>query len=294
MTKVNLWSRLKSDMTANDSAVEWRAGGALAARGGKPAKKNPIYRTDLYDGENVYYHSQTGKGARPDMIGIDPDPCEENIRCLINTRGEGLQGRMSGDDLYINAIFRGAKITVTVREKPERVGDSDCYVIEARTNRGKYILWMDPNHGYNIARAEVSRSGNDILGKKPLAESKTPYGQYVSDKYSFRDVRFKKIGDIWVPMEATMKSIDIYSDGKKSDKCITTIQYKRTEVIVNPDHDALGSFVPKFPNGSTVRVLGVPRVRFTWKDGKYTDPQSMGEQSGKNSGSDKGSVKQAP
>ena len=51
----------------------------------------------------------------------------------------------------------------------EKVGEYQCYVVEAVVkNRGKYIIWLDPEHGYNIAQAMVRKGENAILyGKSP-------------------------------------------------------------------------------------------------------------------------------
>jgi hypothetical protein len=156
---------------------------------------------------------------------------------------------------WIAAVFRDAGSTVTVRRNTERVGDSDCYVIEAKTNRGKYAVWIDPEHGYNIAKAETSKSGKNLNFRKPLDQCIAMGLRFASTRNTIGDVRFQKIGDLWVPVQATLRNVTLFSDGSKS---VSTQRYRRTEVVVNPDHDVLGSFLPKFPNGSTVRVYGKP------------------------------------
>ena len=47
---------------------------------------------------------------------------------------------------------------------------------------------------------------------------------------------------------------------------------KITEFIINPDHEALGSFKHDFiPNGARVRLAGVSGITYTWQDGKVFD-----------------------
>jgi hypothetical protein len=232
----------------------------------KTSKENPYYDTNLYDGKKTYYHSQTFNGKQPDKVCIDPEP-GTRVEGIVHSSGDALQGKMYGDSQRIDAVFRDAGSTVRVREKPERVRDSDCYVIEAKTNRGKYTVWIDPEHGYNIAKAQVSKSGKDMFYAQHLDEVKTPYPnvRIVSTGEAIKDVRFEKIGELWIPMEGTIETAARFSDRTRF---VMTLRHKRTEVIVNPDHDALGSFVPKFPNGSSVRIVGVPRVLYTWQDGK--------------------------
>jgi hypothetical protein len=240
------------------------------------SKAKPYYSTTLYDGEKSYFHSQTHNGKQPDKIGIDPNP-GTNLQEYVASSGDPLQGKMYGDYQYIDAIFRDPGSTVTVRRKTERMGDADCYVIEAKTNRGRYTVWIDPEHGYNIAKAEVGKSGKDMQFRKPLDQCIVMGRRFVGTKNSVADVQFQKIGDLWVPMQATFRNATHFSDGSKS---VSTQRYRRTEVIVNPDHKALGSFAPKFPNGSTVRVYGEPRVRYTWRDGKYVEPENLGRKDG--------------
>jgi len=48
-----------------------------------------------------------------------------------------------------------------------------------------------------------------------------------------------------------------------------------TNIILNPDHDALKSFTPyDIPNGAIVRITSFPpKFQFVWKDGKVLDKQ---------------------
>jgi hypothetical protein len=246
---------------------------------GRVSKDKPQRQTILYDGEKIYIYTQPGNGAGKGFIGVIAEP----DKMLIEKNGynsDPLYGEFCSERQYIDTFFLAAGNKVSVRAKTERIGDSECYVVDAKTTRGKYTVWFDPNHGYNIAKAEVSKSGKDILITQPVDE--TPFGKgnpvrFASERESVKDVRFKKIGDLWVPWEGTIKSDFRLSDGSKN-SCTHRIEC--TELIVNPDHEALGSFVPKFANGTMVRVLGVARTRFTWKDGKYVDPQPMGRPGG--------------
>jgi len=43
----------------------------------------------------------------------------------------------------------------------EKVNGFDYYVIEAVTPHGKYKLWIDPEHGYNVAKAETHKANNE-------------------------------------------------------------------------------------------------------------------------------------
>ncbi|MHC4499418.1 MAG: hypothetical protein ACYS21_09940, partial [Planctomycetota bacterium] len=164
-------------------------------------------------------------------------------------RGAEVMGYLRGDmrpEERVDRILRQAR-SIRVRDRLERVGRSRCYVIEALTERGRYTLWIDPQHGYNIAKAEVFRDArqSDIVFPEHMK------GKIKMAFSSLSNVRFKKIKDVWVVMKADCKIDSETIDGKGWNK----LHYKRTEVILNPDHEALGSFVPDFEDGKEVEDL---------------------------------------
>ena len=46
-----------------------------------------------------------------------------------------------------------------------------------------------------------------------------------------------------------------------------TIHHTITQIILDPDHEALDSFIPEIENGTEIRDLE-SRARYTWQDGK--------------------------
>ena len=46
---------------------------------------------------------------------------------------------------------------ITVLPKKEVINNSECYVIMAKTNDSDYKIWINPEHGFNIARAVIER-----------------------------------------------------------------------------------------------------------------------------------------
>ena len=84
-----------------------------------------------------------------------------------------------------------------------------------------------------------------------------------------RNVRFEKIDGMWVPMEADY-GFDrrlVKGDFEKEDHHI-----KRTEFILNPDHEALGSFETDFIRyGASIHLIGTPGILYIWQDGKVVD-----------------------
>jgi hypothetical protein len=164
--------------------------------------------------------------------------------------------KLYGDSERIDRILRRAD-KISLRDKTERIGSSECYAIDAQVaGAGKYSLWIDPNHGYLIANAFGAKSpGDTTYGAK---------GAMLS--YSITNVRFSKIGALWVPMEWDVK----YEETRAPRYATSSVSHcKRTEVLLNPDfNDSV--FEPNVPNGWSVRVEGADK-RYAWQDGKAVE-----------------------
>ncbi|MHC4704444.1 MAG: LamG-like jellyroll fold domain-containing protein [Planctomycetota bacterium] len=180
-------------------------------------------------------------------FGLDPSDLrirtgEEGRDFALDTvggpgnRGHEVMGYFYGDvrpEERVDRLLRQAR-SIRVRDRLERLGRSRCYVIEALIERGRYTLWIDPQHGYNIAKAEVFREARQCDAVFPESWK----GKMKMACNSLENARFKKIEDVWVLMEVDCKTDSESIYGKGWNK----LHYKRTEVILNPDHEALRSF----------------------------------------------------
>jgi hypothetical protein len=137
---------------------------------------------------------------------------------------------------------------VSLRSQTELINGSACHVVDASNGRQRFTLWIDPEHGYHVAKAEYEESGS----RKRLSSS-------------FGDVRFEKHGDVWVPMEGTVRQRWL-----KDDKLVSegTMQIKRTSIDLHPDFAAVGAFVADLPNGTNIHVYEAPGVRHVWQNGQ--------------------------
>jgi len=81
--------------------------------------------------------------------------------------------------------------------------------------------------------------------------------------FSLKNVRFEKIGNVWVPMEADMQQAE--DNGSKTTKW----HHKRTEMALNPDFEALKAFAADdIPEGTKVIFKGQDdKTEYTWQDG---------------------------
>ena len=85
---------------------------------------------------------------------------------------------------------------------------------------------------------------------------------------SFRinSIKYKKIGDVWAPQECESET-----KRHSPDNGYFQSKSKRefTEILLDPDHDALGSFVPDdIVNGANVNIVGEVGKRYTWQNGE--------------------------
>jgi hypothetical protein len=215
-------------------------------------KENPGYNSFLWDGMSlITYRKYPNTGMAHVFVSKDKSAKEE----LISNRYKGapLLGYCPGDYKRIDLILAAAH-DMSLRDKTEAIGESKCYVIDAQTQRGKYTVWMDPDHGYNIARMQVQRKEGDRVGDRETVTNDM--------SFSLHNVRCEQIEKIWVPMEADMEQTD--SSQVRTVKC----HHKRTEVILNPDHEALKSFVADdIPEGTNVDISD-DKTKYIWQNGK--------------------------
>jgi hypothetical protein len=149
---------------------------------------------------------------------------------------------------------------ISVREDLEQVGDVACYVIDAKAKTGTYAVWLDPEHGDNIAKAETSLGSNDIYAGRKVKD-----GDSIS--ISIKNVRFEDIDGVWVPMEIDLhwgcdssKGISVYSDSHET----------VTEITIDPDHDKLGSFILDIEDGTPI-LARYSRTTYWWRNGRIVD-----------------------
>lgn len=84
---------------------------------------------------------------------------------------------------------------------------------------------------------------------------------------SIRNVRFESIEGVWIPMEA-----DFLADFKGAHKGSSRVSVRKvhqrvTEMLLNPDHAELQSFVPDIQNGTSLRIFGLPGIKYKWREG---------------------------
>jgi hypothetical protein len=220
-------------------------------------------------------------GAKLVMLSKS-DPEERRIHdTVVAYGGACLDGFFYGDVQSIDVILKNAS-KIDVRSQMENVNGVECYVIDAITDNGKYAVWITPEHGYNIAKAEVHKSINDKYFGAPMNyEAPIPKGVTfdlkqagkIKDVFFFLDsVNFREVNGVWIPDEAISRTIINYED----QETIYKKHYKRTQIDLDPDFKAIGAFIPDIPEGADVHLREAPGIRYTWEKGKLV-PREKGK-----------------
>jgi len=214
-----------------------------------------------------YYQYYRGPRLEVSKLYISSDPklAGDKEPPAMPWDGVGpFRGILSYDAERIDSILRKSD-SLSVRSALERVGSVDCYVIDAKSKHGTYAIWLDPEHGYGIAKAIVRKGPEDYIRGRPRSN----YIINPIDNYTdvTENVRFECVDGIWFPMEFELSS----TTESKNETLSGCTQYKVVYLDVNPDHNALGSFRLDgldIQDGTRVKIVEAPGIRYTWQDGK--------------------------
>ena len=217
------------------------------------------YNCWLWDGKSRYEYQRSNKQAGNDVLFLAQEGTKNanGDWILYYDKGKYTRGFFDGSTERIDNDLKNAQ-NISVQQKIEVINGAKCYVITATSGNSMCNLWIDFEHGYNIAKALVQRS-NGVVGKTNTKSI---------DTY-LRNVRFQKIGDEWVPVEAEYGyKITFNEGGYTKGDC----KYKVHEYKLNPDHQKEKSFDTDFiRNGARVSLVGVRSIRYIWQDGKVID-----------------------
>ena len=127
----------------------------------------PSYRIWMWDGKRHYFYGFV-ESRPPGTVKIrEGVPFSENDMWALGTEAR-LRGHYETGSGSLESLLLGAR-TVEPRGELEKIGGSPCHVLDADTEYGRYVLWIDPAHGYNIARVEETKRKGDLYGPLGLA-----------------------------------------------------------------------------------------------------------------------------
>ena len=189
-----------------------------------------------------------------------------------------LTGVFHGDTKSFDEILSTASDGISSL-RYETVEGSKCIVLESDNSHGNYQVWIDPERGYNIVKAIITKGPEDIFFGRPLKSYE--FGPSKHDKTSLSklagtrtmtetvikidNVILERQGDLWVPVSSDHEKMLKFSDGVINS---LRIKCKVEQLEVAPDFDKLNAFKVKVPNGTRVRISEFPGIRYEWQQGR--------------------------
>jgi hypothetical protein len=246
------------------------------------SKAEPYYKSRLFDGQWRFGYEQAfwrvgDPRARPGYAGTltlqRPSPPPRNLIELLDLTDSGLAlclGVLPWDDGKRFDVRLREATTIQVRDKLELAGaePSPCHVLEGETAHGHYTVWLDPAHGFQMAKAILLRRAGHQRG----ADYRLTAGE--RDLCTVDEVRFAKAGSVWVPVDGSWGLDNTLATGESNS---SRGQLKVTKFLLNPDRAALGSFgLDDIRNGARVVIVGATNahgglIKYQWRDGKVLD-----------------------
>ena len=224
------------------------------------------YISSMWDGEDRYDYRQGWRGARGKLVLARSEEWNATYRSKTIVQDSHLPGLMMG---YVRLGVAGYRLDdllgshehLTLRQ--ERVRGVTCYVLDADVEgKGRFTLWIDPTHDYQAAKVRVqTRPGDSVPGIPGVLLPNN------SNETILEVTEFQKIDGMWIPKKYTTQSKVRLNGDAGWARSIGEI----TDFELNPDHEALQSFIPyDIPDGTPVTIVEdfPPDVKFTWRDGK--------------------------
>jgi len=217
----------------------------------------------LWDGQMYKKYTKggtedSGMAYLDDFASGSPDAKDYEVRSLRYAHEACYAtGYCFNSFIRIDKLLREAE-TVSLRHSTEPVSGVACHVIDARTPYGDLSVWLDPKHGYAVAkhRIEAHRAAGHLqFGRLMRRENASE---------SCEVTRFECIDGVWVGVEATRHR----QYESRGDRFTEDARISITEFVLNPNHDELRSFEFDIPNGTLVFLVPITHIRYVWHDGE--------------------------
>ena len=233
-------------------------------RGADLVASNPMYDRTTFDGRQMLTYERFPQETDLPLgeVIIDPNPEHEPMlaACLTNN-GLSLLGYITIHRIKIDDALRDPSAKLAVRKEPQNIGGVNCYVLDVSSKYGRGTVWLDPEHGYNMAQANFSLRTGDVFKptNKPITD---PW----ESQFYWRDMTFTLVEGVWFPTQGTFEcSVDCQRYWAKG-----AHHLKLTEVQLNPDMDAMDAFsTAHIPDGTPCAYVYRPSSeKYIWQDGR--------------------------
>lgn len=226
-------------------------------------KDQADYLSLLWDGRTyTKYHESARKHAGQVMID-DFSAAPARVKDIeVGALQSGhqascLMGRGANTFERIDKVLREAGNAI-LRAETEPVNGVACYVIGAKTRYGDYVVWIDPEHGFSLAKWQIrmSKAAGHLWRDEIMPFEAFSEAVEISC--------FEPVDGVWIGKQAVQTRVYVSKDTPLEG----TSRIKVTKFIPNPDHEALKSFVPDdIPEGTLTIIAPVTHIRYLWHAG---------------------------
>ncbi len=235
----------------------------------KDKKVQELYNHAFWDGEmNLDAATMMNDGKPIGAWGgtTTKQPHYDQVR-RTHAAGE-LSGIFPGDSRPYFEILAKAVDGVEVTVDDSTIDGVTAYVLEAKTDRGHYKVWVDPSRGFNLLKAEIRRKSSD-LGHDDVRLSDYQFMPQKESNMRFETKKIEEIDGRFVVVDGRMVYNKEYMNKLPNGSVIVTATSAITidSVTFNPDMEQLRPFVPEMPDGTIITDLDLD-TQFVWQNGK--------------------------
>jgi len=227
--------------------------------------KNAQVSEFLWDGSHWYEYYTFGSAPEARYI-VTRKHALERKQADSARGGAALEARIDGDADPIPTTM--GRNQAFIHPETQDVGGFACYVVESKGPDGAYTAWIDPAHGYLVAKADVEKGSGDLLFGSPLKDEKRDMHGH---RYAFTHISFKirisefmKVGDVWLAKSATTESVGTLDQGGQNSQ-----HEEDRRISISLLKPADSAFVPDFPN--LTRVMDTDYsgpIHWRWNNGR--------------------------
>jgi thiol-disulfide isomerase/thioredoxin len=174
---------------------------------------------------------------------------------------DGILGQI-GSGNYTQDLLDSEQMNLN--KQMDEINGHACYVIEAILRKGTIgKFWVDPAAGYNLRKVVAHY---ELVGDPPepppgvIVIKNTATFEYVID-----NVVLEQIGGRWFPVAGICDFKETYTDGGSHH---SKREVRRTNVVWNPDLDALGAFRMDLPEGARISNQDDESNDYVWRNGR--------------------------
>ncbi|GEM_PF-4144110 len=147
---------------------------------------------------------------------------------------------------------------------PAEIDGHACWFIFAETPYGQFKLWVDPEYGCLLRRAEVVILPGHQFGGEPVGED----SMFRRVEFEITDVELADVEGRFVSVAGRRTHIR-YPTAEDAGPSISTHHARRSNFDFSPDFDALGAFKVDLAQGGVVQHAELPGLKLIWNGTEF-------------------------